>query len=78
MIGPVLAEAVGHHHPVGQVVEAGGQKTVGAGGVDAAPLCVVFVARPGLVVIVPAGQPMGCVVLVVEVTSVNASGWSLI
>ncbi|QIZ48000.1 hypothetical protein DWV07_14515 [Dickeya zeae] len=44
MIGPVLAEAIDHHHPVGQVVEAGGQETVGAGGVDAAPLCVVFVA----------------------------------
>ncbi|UJR55363.1 hypothetical protein J417_15685 [Dickeya zeae MS1] len=78
MIGPVLAEAIDHHHPVGQVVEAGGQKTVSAGGVDAAPLCVVFVACPGLVVIASAGQPMDRVVLVIEVIGVSASGWSLI
>jgi len=70
-----LAEAIGHHHPVGEVIETGGQKAVGTGGVDTAPLCVVFVARPGLVVIVPAGQPMGGVVLVIKVIGVGGVGF---
>ncbi len=66
-----LPQPINHHHAVGQVLKIGRQVAIGTGGINAAPLMVIFIPCPGLVIVVPADQTVMAVIVVEQVISVR-------
>src|SRR5690606_32418438 len=63
----VAAQPVGHDNLAWLIVKPRGEHPIGTGGVDAAPLRVIYITRPSLVVIMPTRQTPLAVVFVKQV-----------